>query len=154
MKQFIFLLSLFAATIMYGQADFSGNWKLNSEKSQFNDVPGAPVAAKLIVEQKNVGKASYFLINLKITPQLSGEYLNFLQSHSDINTELLIGIFNGKNIVREIKTGITAQQIATQRAPFDISIPRDLPLRNYEIRLGIKTKNYLTTHNSETIHVE
>ncbi|HEU5168110.1 MAG TPA: glycosyltransferase family 39 protein [Chitinophagaceae bacterium] len=107
---------------------------------------------KLIVEQKRIGKADSVLFIFKITPQVPVEYRNFLQSHSSISTDLLIGIFSGKNMIREIKTGITAQQIANQRTPFDISIPRDLPVTNYEIRLGIKTKNYLTTHNSETIH--
>jgi hypothetical protein len=107
---------------------------------------------KLQIDQENIGKANSVLIILKVTPQLPEEYINLLQSHSDITTELLIGIFSGKSIVTEIKTGITAQQMAKQRTSFDLSIPRNLILRNYEIRLGIKTKNYPTTHNSETIH--
>jgi hypothetical protein len=141
---------------IYGISTFSDS--VNTKKGwiafSFDSVYAALGGIKLMVEQKSIGKANSVPIILKITPQLPREYLNFLQSHSDINSELLIGIFNGKNIVKEIKTGITGQQIAKQRVPFDISILRDLPLRNYEIRLGIKTKNYLTTHNSETIHVD
>jgi hypothetical protein len=37
---------------MYGQADFSGKWRLNLNKSQFNETPGTPAAARLLVEQK------------------------------------------------------------------------------------------------------
>jgi thioredoxin-related protein len=37
-----------------GGVDFSGSWKLNAEKSQFNNTPNAPAAgSKLVVEQKD-----------------------------------------------------------------------------------------------------
>jgi thioredoxin-related protein len=37
-----------------GEVNFSGSWKLNAEKSQFHDTPGAPGAgSKLVVEQKD-----------------------------------------------------------------------------------------------------
>ena len=120
----------------------------------FDSVYATLGGIKLIVEENNIGGFNSAIITFRITPQLPGEYLNFLQSYPDINTELLIGIFNGKNIVKEIKTGITAQHIAKQAAPFDVSMSRNLLHSNYEIRLGFKTKNYLTTHNSETIHID
>jgi hypothetical protein len=53
MKIAMLLLSLVSTVTMYGQADFTGSWKLNPEKSQFNNTPGAPAAGKLVVEQKN-----------------------------------------------------------------------------------------------------
>jgi hypothetical protein len=53
MKMIILFALLFASVTIYGQSDFSGKWKLNSEKSEFNETPGTPAAAKLIVEQKN-----------------------------------------------------------------------------------------------------
>lgn len=37
-----------------GGIDFTGSWKLNAEKSKFNNTPGAPAAgSKLVVEQKD-----------------------------------------------------------------------------------------------------
>src|SRR5262245_37480915 len=36
-----------------GEIDFSGSWKLNADKSAFNNTPGSPAAKKLVVEQKN-----------------------------------------------------------------------------------------------------
>src|SRR5882724_971355 len=47
----LFALLMITAT-MYGQADFSGKWKLNLDKTQFNETPGTPAAANLLVEQK------------------------------------------------------------------------------------------------------
>jgi hypothetical protein len=67
---------------------------------------------------------------------------------------MLVGIFKGKDLVTEFNTEITAQEIAKQKSSFDISIDRRMPHGSYDIRLGIKTKNYFTTHNSETIHVD
>jgi hypothetical protein len=52
MKIVTLALALFITVGMYGQADFSGKWKLNSKKSEFNDTPGAPAAGMLVVEQK------------------------------------------------------------------------------------------------------
>jgi hypothetical protein len=53
MKATILLALVIASVTSYGQSDFSGRWKLNSEKSEFNETPGTPAAAKLFVEQKN-----------------------------------------------------------------------------------------------------
>jgi hypothetical protein len=52
MKTIILFALIIASVTMYGQADFSGNWKLNTEKSQFNNTPGSPAAANLVVQQK------------------------------------------------------------------------------------------------------
>ncbi|MEP7376042.1 MAG: hypothetical protein ABI675_21780 [Chitinophagaceae bacterium] len=52
MKTIIVFALLIVSVTMYGQADFSGNWKLNPDKSQFNETPGTPAAPKLVVEQK------------------------------------------------------------------------------------------------------
>jgi hypothetical protein len=61
------------------------------------------------------------------------------------------GIYNGKDLLREYKTGISAQQIAKQKS-FRIQLT-NLPKGGNEVRFGIRSKNYLPTHNSETIHV-
>jgi len=67
---------------------------------------------------------------------------------------LFVGIFKGKNIIKELNLEITAQEITKQNSSFTISIARRLPRGSYDIRLGIKAKNYLITHNSETLHVD
>lgn len=54
-----FLIILLASTFaVSAQSDFTGKWKLNVDKSEFNNTPGTPAAPKLLVEQKS-GVISY-----------------------------------------------------------------------------------------------
>ncbi len=119
----------------------------------FDSMYSALGGIRMKIKQKSVNIDSAY-VTINITPHVPEEYQNFLQSHRDINGMLFIGIFKGKNIVKEFNLEITAQEIAKQKSSFDISIARRLPHGRYDIRLGIKAKNYLTTHNSETIHVD
>jgi hypothetical protein len=108
---------------------------------------------KMMIKQKSIDIDSAY-VTISITPQVPEEYYNFLRSHHDINGMLFVGIFKGRDIVKELNLEITAQEIVKQESPFAISIPRRLPHGNYDIGLGIKAKNYLITHNSETLHVD
>ena len=91
-------------------------------------------------------------LTIKFTTQIPQQYRGFLQVHSNIKTELIVGVFDEKNLLREYKTGITAQQMIKQVVPFEIPL-MSLPKGAGELRFGIKSKQYLTTHNSETIHI-
>src|SRR5687767_13553851 len=53
MKISILFVLLITSVSMYGQVDFSGSWRLNLDKTQFNGTPGTPAAARLLVEQKD-----------------------------------------------------------------------------------------------------
>jgi len=108
---------------------------------------------RMMIKQKSIDLDSTH-VTINITPHVPGEYQNFLHSHPDINGILFVGIFKGKNIVKEFNLEIAAQEITKQKSSFDISIARHLPHGKYDIRLGIKVKNYFITHNSETIHVD
>jgi hypothetical protein len=119
----------------------------------FDSMYAALGGIKMMIKQKSIDLDSNH-VTINIIPRVPEEYQNFLQSRPDINGMLFIGIFEGKNIVKEFNLEITAQEIAKQKSSFDISIARRLPHGRYDIRLGIKAKNYLTTHNSETIHVD
>ena len=119
---------------------------------RFDSVFSALGGIKMTIKQKRIDLDSTH-VTINITPHVPAAYQNFLQSHPDINGVLFIGIFKGKGIIKELNLEITAQEIAKQVSSFDISIARRLPPGRYDIRLGIKAKNYLTTHNSETIHV-
>jgi hypothetical protein len=119
----------------------------------FDSLYAALGGIRMTIKQKSIDLDSPYVI-INITPRVPEEYQNFLQSHRDINGTLLIGIFKGKDLVKESNLEITAREIANQKSPFDISIARRLPHGSYDIRLGIKAKNYLTTHNSETLHVD
>ena len=125
----------------------------------YDSVYAALGGIKLLIKQKSIdldnsrpwGIPTDTTIN--ITPQVPLEYQNLLRLHPDINGILFVGIFKGKNIVKESNLEITAQEITKQKFSFDISIIRSLPPGKYDLRLGIKAKNYLITHNSETIHI-
>jgi hypothetical protein len=102
------------------------------------------------------GKESVMLYNnsltMKITLEMPENYRSFLQTYPDIQTELVAGVFKGKTLLREYKTGITVQQVVNQNNSIDIQLT-NLPKGGNEIRFGIRSKKYLPTHNSETIYV-
>jgi len=52
MKIILSVLLLVSTATVFAQVDFSGKWKLNVDKSQFNETPGTPAAPRLLVEQK------------------------------------------------------------------------------------------------------
>jgi hypothetical protein len=108
---------------------------------------------RLMIKQKNIDLDSAY-VTINITPQVPEEYQTFLRSHRRINGMLFVGIFKRNDLVKELNTEITAHEIAKQGSPFDISIARRLPHGSYDIRLGIKAKNYLISNNSNTIHVD
>ena len=108
---------------------------------------------KMKIKQKRTDLDTAY-VTINISYEVPSVYQNFLRSHRDINGMLYVGIFKGKEIVKEFNLEITAKDIARQKAPFAIAIARWLPHGIYDIRLGIKAKNYLITHNSETLHVD
>ena len=52
MKSFFSFLLLLNATTGFAQVNFSGTWKLNLDKTKFNETPGKPAAARLVVDHK------------------------------------------------------------------------------------------------------
>ena len=140
---------------IYGMHTFSDSVKTKKGwvGFSFDSMYSALGGIRLMIRQKSVNIDSTH-VTINITPQVPGEYQNFLRSHPGINGMLFLGIFKGKDIVKEFNMEMTAQEITRQRSSFDISIARRLPPGKYDIRLGIKTKDYLITHNSETIHVD
>jgi len=139
---------------IYGISSFSDSVKTKKGwvGISFDSMYAALGGIRMKIEQISMEIDSAY-VTIKIIPQVPGEYQNFLRSHHDINGMLFIGIFKGKEIIKEFNLEITAQEIVKQQSPFSISIARRLPHGNYDIRLGIKAKNYLITHNSETLHV-
>lgn len=118
----------------------------------YDSVYAALGGIKLMIKQKSIDLDSTH-ITINIIPHIPAEYQSFLQSHPDISGMLFVGTFKGKNIVKEFNLQISAQEITRQKSSFDISMIRGLPPGKYDLRLGFKTKNYLITHNSETIQI-
>ena len=92
-------------------------------------------------------------IVLTVSAQIPQHYLSFIKSHPGINTALVAGIFHGKELIKEFDLGITAQQICNWKEPVRVFLDlKDIPPADIdELRFAIRSKNYLATHNSETI---
>ena len=89
-------------------------------------------------------------LNISLAPEISRSYFSFLYSNKDLKTELVVGIFKGKELVKEINTGITAQQLASALVPVSIlSGVSGLAQGKYDCRLGLRVKDYPVTHNSK-----
>lgn len=106
-----------------------------------------------IIHEETAIVASNNLINIKFSTQVPEQYRRFLTINQNISTELIVGVFKGKELLKEYKTGITAQQLAERTSPSNVSFHIEDLSKVYDIRFGIRSKNYLITHNSETIHV-
>jgi hypothetical protein len=110
---------------------------------------------EIITEQKKINIRETKTIILKCKRKISRWYWTFLSGHKDLKTELLAGIFKGKEMIKEFKTEITAQQLANSFDGFDVLLNfENIPTGKYVIRLGIQSKGYPPTHNSRNIDVE
>ena len=92
-------------------------------------------------------------ILLNLSAEIPEKYLSFIKSHPEIPTELVAGIFNRKKLIKEFNLRVTAQQIANWNEPFGIFLDlKEIPATVIdELQFGIRSKNYLPTHNSGTI---
>ena len=88
-------------------------------------------------------------LNVIFKREMSRWYFSFLISNPELKTELLIGIFKGKNLVKEIYTGIKIQQLTEARDYNFLTNLLDLAAGNYNLRFAIVSKDYPPTHNSD-----
>ena len=108
---------------------------------------------KIMPGQKDietVGKKNFSLHCSSIIPN---QYLLFLNQYPALKTELLAGVFKEKELIKEINTGITAQQL-TKMGDFEVLLNlENIPSGKYKVRFGIRTNNYPPTHNSDNINL-
>ena len=93
-------------------------------------------------------------ISIQSKIRLPYRYGMFLDSNKDPETKVMAGIFRGKEMIKEIETGLSAQNIF---GLWNFDVPLNLEnIRpgKYDLRLGIASKNYPITHNSEKIYLE
>ena len=93
-------------------------------------------------------------LDINYTTQMPGRYFSFLSLQPGLRTELVAGVFKEKELVKEINTGISAQEFLEQKK-YSLSLNLSgLSSGKYVLRLGIKSKKYSPTHNSEKIEFE
>jgi len=93
-------------------------------------------------------------LDINYTTQVPPLYLSFLFARPELKTELVAGIFKGKELVKEINTGIKTRDLFESKNYFLSLNLSDLSPGKYVLRLGIKSKDYPPTHNSEKIEFE
>ncbi len=105
---------------------------------------------KINAEEVAIDWSSRF-ISIKLSAQIPEQYRKFLARNQNINTELVVGVFNGKELLQEYMTGITAQQLAERTSPSNVSFRIEDLGKASNVRFGIRSGNYLITHNSKSI---
>ena len=85
---------------------------------------------------------------MRIYARFPDSYPPFLKAHPVLPTQLVVGIAEGKNEIKEIECGVTVQQLITGNTLSVVADTQDLPPGNYTMRFTIKVKNYLKGHNS------
>ena len=90
---------------------------------------------------------------IRITPVIPEQYSTFVRNHPGMHTELLLGVFKGKELVKEFRLGITAKQLVDQLNPFEASIAPRFPKGKYTVRAAIESNSYFPTHNSNSIDI-
>ena len=136
----------------YGVHTFSDSVKTKKGRWGLTMDPmyAALAGIKIIHEETAISESSNS-IHIKFSALIPEQYRRFLQVNQNINTELVVGVFNGKELLKEYKTGITAQQLADRTPPSNVSFFIEDSRKAYVVRFGIRSKNYLITHNSENI---
>ena len=103
------------------------------------------VSNKIALDEKK--QDTLYCFNYPAQPHMS-----FLGQHREIKIELFYAVFSGKKMIKEVNTGITFPEIGSWKSSFRVPLDlNDIPPGNYDLRLGIKSKNYPITHNSGKI---
>ncbi len=88
-------------------------------------------------------------LDIELSANSSEEYHSFLFLTPALQTELVFGVFKGKETVKEFYTGIKAQQLTgLKNYPLSLNLSGLSPGK-YDCRFGLKVKDYLITHNSK-----
>jgi hypothetical protein len=137
---------------MYGINTFSDSVKtkkgwvglsLDTMYAALGGIKIVPKQTKIIL-----GKTKYY--GFHCYRSFSFEYENFLKTHPELNPELYLGIFQGKDLLEEINTHVKIQKINDPSGEFAVILNfTNLTRGKYILRWGIKVKDYLITHNSE-----
>ena len=141
---------------IYGISTFSDS--VNTNKGWVGLTADTMYAAlgniEIIPEERKIILEDTKFYSIKCHRNISRQYWSFLKTHPELKTELYVGVFNGKDLIEEINTGITAQQIA-DTTDFTINMNfTNLNRGKYVLRFGIKAKDYLITHNSGKLELE
>ena len=144
----IFLADVYGIHTFSDSVKTKKGWVGLNEDSAYSALGGI----QIIPEERKIILDDTKFYSIKCHSNIPEQYLQYLKSHPGLKTELVVGIFKGKDLVKEIKTNVSAYQIADPL--YKIDLPANfttLTPGKYILRIGIKVNDYLITHNSEKI---
>jgi hypothetical protein len=99
-------------------------------------------------KKRDIKKNDTLLLNLRATvPQAHKTYL---QQHPEADQPIVVGVFKGRDWVKDIPTPLRLQHLVRQQL-FQIPIVPGLEPGQYYVRVAIGTGTDLFTHNSDKI---
>lgn len=110
--------------------------------------------AKVMLQpQQNVytvNKGQTFQILFSV--QMPAHYKTYLQQNSTVDMPVKIGVFQGRDWVKDIELPITLQNL-TRTNQVQIPLTLDVPEGDYFLRVAIGSSTEIFTHNSYKINV-
>lgn len=128
----------------------SKNWNTGLSYDSSYSSPGGII---INPEAETIEASNQKLTLVACTIDLPDRYRIYLDKHPGLNTEILAFVFAGKELISKFHTGLSVQQLMNQAVseiPLDL---KNIPPGKYHLLFGIKTKNYLPTHNSVKIRL-
>jgi hypothetical protein len=89
---------------------------------------------------------------IKTIAKMPPLYYNYILNHPDLQSKIIVGIFNKKGWIKDLTTSLTIQQIG-QSSFHSIPISPHLPRGKYYLRFAIGIGLYNPTHNSDKIEL-
>ncbi len=122
--------------------------KKGSVGIQFDSSFSSFEKVKITLREKKLELNKFDSLNLNYHISVPEFLRTFVLNRPEIKTELLIGIFKGRDLVQEFKTNISLPNLLLNHPTISLPI-NNLPAGKYFIRFSIQSKNYPPTHNSE-----
>ena len=92
-------------------------------------------------------------LEIEITAFLPLHYQQYLDAHKEIDQLVIIGVFRERDLVKNIDTKLTIQQLKNKPDQV-IRLATGLPKGEYILRFAIGSDSGLFTHNSEKIKLK
>jgi hypothetical protein len=108
--------------------------------------------AKLMIQpdKKEYTIRSGDSLDIKFNTGIPAHYKKYLLDHPRADANVILGVFNGRELLKDIETGLSVQQL-NQRPEGSIILPSGLPKGKYILRFAIGSGTTMFSHNSEKI---
>jgi Dolichyl-phosphate-mannose-protein mannosyltransferase len=92
-------------------------------------------------------------VTIHFTTAFPQAHRAFLAAHPSVDVPVILGVFQGRNKIRDIACPFTLQQLRTQQIT-QVSLRPLLPPGNYNLRFSMNSSVGIYSHNSEKIKLK